>query len=254
MRRAFIAFGLLFAAVPAHGAIALVQSTGSYNTTSTAFAASTFNAAPTVGNVQVAWASASNNLTLSMTGWNTGTCSAAGSGSSQRAGCMFWRIVVASHPAWGQTDSGSNSARILEMAEFSGIDTSNPLLTENSQITVSGSSHTTPSVSPTSSLNALVVTGYMVRAGGSWTAAEITTGQSSTEMQDRVVSTLNTAALCYNDVASTVGNYVGTGTSSSSNIGVGAIMVFRAAAGGGGAPDPDQFIPRPVPDPGIIGF
>ena len=211
-------------------AIAFVQAKA-INGSSTAPAV-TLDAAPTNGNLLVCFIGVgAAQATMTITGWTPGTLISGGSGGSARAGRMFYKIASGDSATVTGALASSNEW-VITVAEYSGVDATTPLLVELSQLNISGV-NTTPSVTPTGGLAAVVCCGLGVHVNTVSYSAEAISGTGIGTVTERTdTAGASTFSACSFDgfTSSTSGAYQGSGTPSAAGVGVGAVMVFRAAA------------------------
>jgi hypothetical protein len=155
-------------------------------------------------------------------GWNGGTAVSA-SGGSARGMQMSWKISAGTET--GAISPASGSPTNCVMVEYQGPFDASPLAAENCQLTASGTTHTTPTVTPTASkAPGLVVAGCAVDATGrTWSTEQV--NSSATGVVEDVDATwvlfsLPTASIAtsYNAVATVSGAAV---------IGEAGVMVFK---------------------------
>lgn len=137
---------------------------------------------------------------------------------------MFYKIAAGGETSF-QVDGGA-----LCMVEYSGI-TAVPLDVENAQATGSGTTHTTPTVTPTAGLDELVVFATGVKTTATWSTQQV--NGSSTGVAERVdfqTASHGAAQISDLEVASTTGTYAGSAVSSGAAAGTAAIALFKVAA------------------------
>lgn len=202
----------------------------------------TLDAAPTQGNLLVAWICCGNTqAAISLAGWTGGTLQSTGSGGTQRAGRMFYKVAGAGESAT-ITGSLTSTSWVIQVVELS-APAATPLLTGNSGITFTSTS----TLTPTSGKEAMVVFGMMTRStAGTWSGESITgtgTGVANlTEQLDTAASVNAGSCLVTANISPTSGGtYTGNGTPSAGSVGVNAIMIFEAAA----AQDTPELYGRP---------
>lgn len=189
----------------------------------------TLDASPIQNNLLVVWIYCSNATTITMPGgWNALTSVATGSGSNARAGRMFWKIAGAGESATISGTSG-NAGWVIEVIEYSGVNTSSTLNTENNQATT-GTSHSTPTVTP-SARKCLVVCGFGNRSTGAW-SNEVIRGVSATEQLDQAGSNTQSGAMAdrLSETFNGTQTVAGSADVSSSGNGSAAIAVFNIPA------------------------
>ncbi len=150
--------------------------------------------------------------------------------TSARGVRMFYRIAetAESNNPFFVVGSG---AWILHVAEYSGIDTLNPLNIEDAQANTASATMSTPTVSPSGSGDILIVGfGGNVTSSGTNSNEQVNSSTTGvTEREDAGRASL-TSALYDKFVTGLSGTYAGSTDVSSSNVGSGAIAVFNQKA------------------------
>jgi hypothetical protein len=193
-----------------------------------------FGAAPTAGNLLVAWvtclATAVSNTITATNGFTALTVA----NNGVPKGYIFWKVATAG-------DAGSSSVAVATFAasnagqgiadEWSTTNgwPANPVDTENTQSFASTNSPTTPTVTPTSGLtNALVATGYANTGGRSFSAEAVSGSNVGTVTED---GETNSTALATAVISSTTGSYQGSATLGGPGAaGFDAIAIFKPTA------------------------
>ena len=182
----------------------------------------TFAAAPKAGNLLVFLAASTANVTFTApTNWTGGTEVHASGGSSRGMQCS-WKISDGSESGAISPASGSPTACV--MVEYEGPFQAVPIDVENNQLTASGTTHTSPSVTPTSGKRRFMVGGCAVDATGRTWSTEQIGGVNAAEDVDV------TWVLFSRVVSPTSGSYSAVATvSGAAVIGEAAIMIFIPA-------------------------
>lgn len=213
-----------------HGGAAPTRVRGGSATTLSTTPRVTLAGTPTTGNLLVGWVqlNAGNvSRTLSPAGAWSEIQQVVGTGTTAK-GALYWKIAASEgtlqQPAaidvacdWGCVVSEWSSALGWP---------ANPLVIHDEQVFAAATaSYTTPSVTPTAGLDALVVCGYSASDSGRTFSAHAVSGSNVgtvTEDGDVNGGAMSTAA-----ISGTTGAYQGSATASSSRPGVSAIAIFR---------------------------
>lgn len=189
----------------------------------------TFTAAG-ADNLLVAWAKSSlNPTTITVpSGWTAMTQAASGTtaaGSRSLRGAYKVAAGGETTAAFSTTASGNWAVTV---SEYSGTAAASPLLVENAVIQA-GSASTpvnTPSVTPTSGLNAVISVALAQKASSTMSAEAVNSATAGvTERVDTALGLATSDLL----VTSTAGSYSGSGTTSVPSFAVGGIAIFKQA-------------------------
>ena len=191
----------------------------------------TLAATPVQGNLLVACVSANSTTTTPVANSYT---SFKGQLVSSDTWDFFWKIAGASEPAaQAPCTLGTSRAWACVVAEFE--DTGGgtwTLLTDNSQIS-NGTNPTTPTLSPTSGKNALLVASYNSQAGQTYGTHEVNNDATGVaELGDVASGTSTSTAMAYLVIASTTGTYAADATRSATSNGVAGIAMFESVVAG----------------------
>ena len=214
-------------------ALAFVQSKPATDTGTTATIAVTMDAAPTQGNLLVAFVSQQGTLnTLTAAGsWNALTPQT-GSGDSAN---LFWKVAGAGETAAQTvcTSSSSTRAWAVAIAEYSGTATSSPVDVENSQ-TAGSTPQTSPTVTPSSTAPVLLIGAAMSSINTTTHSSESFSGSNVgtvTERQDfGAGSAANGTSIALYDAftTATTGSYSASATPSATGSGSAHIAIFKS--------------------------
>jgi hypothetical protein len=208
-------------------ALAFVQSKSANG--ASASPAVTLNSAPISGHLLVA-AIASSGETITITGWTALTiASQSGPVAVDYSIRLFYKKSDGSETT--VTGSTENVGWTMAVAEYSGVDTTTQLDVENSQLTASGTTHTTPTVTPTSSVERLLVFATTANAGSRTWSTEQVNG-SATGVNEREDNTQSATTLQLSDliITSTSGSYNAVATvSGAAAVGAAAIAMFKSS-------------------------
>src|SRR5678809_1376386 len=181
----------------------------------------TFAGTPVAGNLLVCLAFSTAAVTFTApTGWTGGTA-VAGSGGSARGFQLSWKVSDGTETAAIAPASGTPSGVCI--VQILGPFDPTPLDVQNAQLTVSGTVHASPAVTPTAGVKRLVVAGCAVDATGRTWATERVNASVTGVVEDVDAS----AVLFHLVVASTTGSYTADATvSSTAVIGEAGIAIF----------------------------
>lgn len=210
-------------------AIAHVQSKGAVGTNTVPTVVLT--AAPTSGNLLVVVGISGTTTLLTMAaGWTpVDAGQTGGSGGTTRA-IRAWYKIAAGESATIAAAANPGGTWGFVCAEYSGVDTTTPLIGGASQQNVSSTSQPTPSVTPTAGKSAVGIIVTHVKANSVAWSAETLGGTAMNERVDQPSTTTSTShQLSDLLVASTSGAYAGASTSSVAATGQGYTMFFQEA-------------------------
>lgn len=209
-------------------AIALVQSAISDPSVSVTNPSATLGAAPTTGNLQVAWIGkregTGSGFTLSGTGWTLIRRTATTATDSWPC-ALYYRVVPSGASATVTATTTTAGGALLIIAEFSGVSA-----LDTSVFSGETTGAATVSITPASASDVLLISGCAIRSD---TSPPLTPATGMTELHDDDVATNGPqCAMNYRIVTGTSGAYTvgSTGTTSARGV-VGAS--FLAAATGG---------------------
>src|SRR6267143_48067 len=185
------------------------------------------------------WADGLNTPTITPpAGWTLIRRITSSSGSFYSM-AIFWRAADASDAgvsSYTFTISNAANGWVGGIQSFSGVDTTNPIVVENGQITASALTHATPSVTTGLVANTLLVTTHMA-FNGSITGWTPPTGMS--EDLDLRTGLGGTVTMATSNVLQAAAGATGTKTATisgaTSYAGAAHILALRPAAGGGGS-------------------
>jgi hypothetical protein len=184
----------------------------------------TFGGAPVAGNLLVFMAASTASVTFTApSGWNGGTAVSA-SGGSARGMQMSWKISAGTET--GAISPASGSPTNCVMVEYQGPFDVSPLDVENCQLTVSGTVHTSPTVTATATKPpGLIVGGCAVDATGrTWSTEDVNSSTSG------VVEDVDATWVLFSKAVTALAaaNYTIDATvSGAAVIGEAGIMVFK---------------------------
>lgn len=193
----------------------------------------------TAGNLLVAFFAGSDVGcdTATITGWTalTGTGVTGGNPSALRTSRMFYKKATGGEQTV-TTSVVTQMQRSLIVAEYSGVDATTQLDVENNVVTNSGTTHTTPTVTPASGVERLVIIATIARSAGLWSNELVNSSATGVNEREDTQSLNSTAQLSDLDVISTSGSYSGSADTSIANTGIAGIAIFSAAAAATQAP------------------
>ena len=194
----------------------------------------TLPATPVQGNLLIACVSANSGTTTPAA---NGYTSFKGQKVSSDTWDFYWKIAGASEPAaQAACTLGTSRAWAYGVAEFE--DTGGGTWTldvDNSQIS-NGTNPITPTVTPTSSIAALLVASYNSQAGQTYSTHEVNNDATGVvEIVDQASGTSTSTGMAYLIVASTSGTYAADATRSATSNGCAGIAIFRSVVAGGTA-------------------
>ena len=204
-------------------AIAFVQSKSAQGSASPP--SLTLTSTATSGNLLVVAVSSSLTGTHTVSGFTALTSASAGSGAAQRSLRLFYKVSVGTESV---ITSSAQSNWDMFAAEYSGIYSVTQLDVENCAVNAAGTTQVTPSVTPTSAVERLIVSVTMHRDNLTPSNIQIggtTSGVNSRETQ----SNSNNDSTNFADkiIASTSGSYSGSSDWSTSKVGAGGIAIFQ---------------------------
>ncbi len=85
---------------------------------------------------------------------------------------IYYRVATAAEPAsyvWYFGGTPVHAGAVGGIVSFSGVDTANPIVAEEGQVTASSSTHTAPSVNTGTVAGGMLVTSHAVNSSGTWT-------------------------------------------------------------------------------------
>lgn len=220
--------GLVVVTLPStvHAGSAFVQAK-SNNGTSTSPSA-VFTSTPTQGNLLFGCVSVNINVAVTVPGgWTALTQANGGAGGTTRSMRCFYKFAGAGEST--TVTATVNSAEwVIEIAEYSGVDSTKIPNVESAQITNSSQTHASPTVTATTTTSGALVIGYSsIRAAGTWSTQRVNSSSSGVSERTDQNGTARSGTLYESFPTSLSGTYVADALSSASAaVGEGAIAIF----------------------------
>lgn len=213
-------------------AIAFVQT--AKGSATAAQASATFGATCTTGNLIIVSISQGNVTTIpTVTGYTALTSGAAGSGATSIYTQIFWKISAGTEKII--TGSGGGTVNTMVVSEYSGIASVSPVDVENANVAgVSGTTVTTPTLTPTAGLNELLIFSTAIResVAATWSTEQVNGSATGVNERGDIQPGTGSPAAQLSDliIASTTGTYSATAVATAGTNNTSAIAMFKATA------------------------